>query len=311
MSIYRRPGLKYYWTKFELNGKRIHKSTKTTNLTKALQWEAALRTQMQRVLVGLERDPMKNTTLQEFRLRFLDEIRSFHTDRPETQNFYQRRYDELLAYEGFECPLSEIDEQRIDAFRTWEQSQLSRFGRSYSTVSVNRCLATLKRALRLAYRWQMIDRVPQISLLKGERQKDTVLYRECEQEFLVAAPQTRYTCALLSIDLGLRLKEYLAVRKERIRLSPAPGAPLGYVEVRAFHDPLKSHYSNRDRRGRMSAAGRARIAAAQRARWAKAKQSQASKPMRRLSAATRGKLSRLLKQRWAQGKMRPRAKRAA
>ena len=86
---------------------------------------------------------------------------------------------------------------------------------------MNRCLATLKRALRLAYRWQMIDRVPQISLLKGERQKDTVLYRECEQDFLAAAPQNLYTCALLSIDLGLRLKEYLALRKERIRLSSA------------------------------------------------------------------------------------------
>jgi len=76
MSVYKRLGSKYYWTKFELNGKRIHKSTKTTNLTKALQWEAALRMQMQRVLVGLERDPMKNTTLREFRQRFLDEIRS-------------------------------------------------------------------------------------------------------------------------------------------------------------------------------------------------------------------------------------------
>jgi integrase len=31
------------------------------------QWEAALRTQMQRVLVGLERDPGKNTMLREFR----------------------------------------------------------------------------------------------------------------------------------------------------------------------------------------------------------------------------------------------------
>ncbi len=114
MSVYKRPGTKYYWTKFELNGKRIHKSTKTTNLTKALQWEAALRTQMQRVLVGLERDPMKNTTLREFRQRFLDEIRSLHTDRPDTQDFYERQYDELLAYEGFECPLSEIDEESVD-----------------------------------------------------------------------------------------------------------------------------------------------------------------------------------------------------
>lgn len=34
MSVHKRPGSKYYWTKFELNGKRIHKSTKTTNLTK-------------------------------------------------------------------------------------------------------------------------------------------------------------------------------------------------------------------------------------------------------------------------------------
>jgi integrase len=51
---------------------------------------------------------------------------------------------------------------------------------------------------------------------------------------------------VLSIDLGLCLKECRALRKERIRFSSAPGAPLGYVEVRAFQDPLKSHYSNRD-----------------------------------------------------------------
>src|SRR5207245_574234 len=100
------------------------------------------------------------------------------------QNFYERRYDELLAHDGFERPLSEIDEQTIDAFRTWKQSQISRFGRKFSTASVNRCLATLKRALRLAYRWRMIDRVPQISLLNGEKPKDAVLYRECEHEFL-------------------------------------------------------------------------------------------------------------------------------
>jgi hypothetical protein len=40
MSVYKRRGSKYYWTKFELKRKRIRK---TTNLTNALQWEAALR----------------------------------------------------------------------------------------------------------------------------------------------------------------------------------------------------------------------------------------------------------------------------
>lgn len=43
MSVYKRRGSKCYWAKFELKRKRIHKSTKTTNLTNALQWEAALR----------------------------------------------------------------------------------------------------------------------------------------------------------------------------------------------------------------------------------------------------------------------------
>jgi integrase len=246
MSIYKRPGSKYYWTKFELNGTRFHKSTKATNLHKAVQWEAALRTQMQRVLVGLERDPAKNTTLREFRERFLDEIRSVRSDRRAAHDFYERRYDELLAYDSFEGPLSEIDEQKIDAFRTWKQGLISRFGRKYSTASVNPCLATLKRALRLAYRWRMIERVPQISLLNGEQQKDSLLYSECEQEFLNNSPETLRTYAVLSIDLGLRLKEFRALCTQRIRFSPAPGAPLGYVEVRAFQDPLKSHYSNRD-----------------------------------------------------------------
>jgi len=75
--------------------------------------------------VGLERDPMKDTTLREFRQRFLDEIRSVRSDRRETQDFYERRYDELLVYEGFECALSEIDEESLDAFRTWKQGQIS------------------------------------------------------------------------------------------------------------------------------------------------------------------------------------------
>ena len=37
MSVYKRRGSKYYWTKFELKRKRIHKAPN------ALQWEAALR----------------------------------------------------------------------------------------------------------------------------------------------------------------------------------------------------------------------------------------------------------------------------
>jgi len=90
------------------------------------------------------------------------------------------------------------------------------------------------------------------------------------------------------------------LRAERGRIDRAISAIEGLNSTgrRKVGRPPTVRRATRRRRGRMSAPGRA-------------KQSQASKPVRRMSAAARRKMSRLLKQRWAQGEMKPRAKSAA
>jgi hypothetical protein len=66
-----------------------------------------------------------------------------------------------------------------------------------------------------------------------------------DQAFLNNSLETRQTYAMLSIDLGLRVNEFLALCKQRIPFSPAPGA-LRLGGDQSFQGPLKNHYRNRD-----------------------------------------------------------------
>ena len=64
--------------------------------------------------------------------------------------------------------------------------------RALSVASMNRELATLRRMLRLAQEW-MLDRVPRIRLLRGERQRDFVLSHRLEPQYLDATPHPSRT----------------------------------------------------------------------------------------------------------------------
>jgi hypothetical protein len=55
----------------------------------------------------------------------------------------------------------------LDSYKQRRTRQLSRFGRPMSPASVNRELATLRRLLRLAQEWEVLDRVPRVKLLRG------------------------------------------------------------------------------------------------------------------------------------------------
>jgi hypothetical protein len=57
-----------------------------------------------------------------------------------------------------------------------------------SPASVNRELATLRRLLRLAQEWKVLDRVPRIRLLRGERNREFVLSHRLEPTYLRGMP---------------------------------------------------------------------------------------------------------------------------
>ncbi|MGA2987105.1 MAG: site-specific integrase [Terriglobia bacterium] len=98
-------------------------------------------------------------------------------------------------------------------------------------ATVNRALATLRRALRLAYEWHLIDRVPRIRLLPGEQNREFVLSHSDEEAYLAACPQPLRDIGLVVVDAGLRTSEALKLEWRYVHLEPAPGAKYGYIHI--------------------------------------------------------------------------------
>lgn len=231
MAVFRRPGSRYYHCEFEFRGERIRRSTKATNAREARQIEAALRLEIAKSDVGI-RTRAEVPTLAGFRDRFLSHIQSRSTAKPSTAAFYEEKFSRLTEYSALaNARLDRIDEELIERFIQWRRERVN------AVASVNRCLATLRRALRLAHEWRMIDRVPRIRLLPGERQRDFVLSRDQEAAYLEASTWPLRELATLMLDTGLRIGEALALRWGDIDLSGR-----GYIRIRAG----KSRNARRD-----------------------------------------------------------------
>ena len=110
--------------------------------------------------------------------------------------------------------------------------KLSRYERPLSPASVNRELATLRRLLRLAQEWKVLDRVPRIRLLRGEHQREFVLSHRLEPEYLDAAPQPLRDVALLILESGIRPGE--AANLQVVRRVLAAGRAR---EARLYRNP--------------------------------------------------------------------------
>lgn len=93
-------------------------------------------------------------------------------------------------------------------------------------------LASPRRLLRLAQVWRVMDRVPRIRLLPGERNREFTLSYQQEASYLAMAPQPLKDVAILILDTGLRVGEVLALEWKEIHPEPADGARFGYLHVR-------------------------------------------------------------------------------
>ena len=108
----------------------------------------------------------------------------------------------------------------------------SRF-QQIAPATVNRQLATLRRLLRLAHEWQVINRAPRIRMLPGERNREFGLAHKQENLYLEMAPQPLRDVALLILDTGLQNRRGPGTRMDqrtsgasagrKVRLSPCTG----------------------------------------------------------------------------------------
>src|SRR5580693_1867052 len=224
MAVYKQQESKFWWYKFTWNGQSIRRSTKQTNKRVAEQMEAAHKTGLAKGEVGIvEKQPAP--ALEQFSERFMQAISVRSAEKPRTVAFYQEKLNRLLEYPKMaRATLDAIDEALIEEYVQERRKQVA-------PATVNRQLATLRRALRLAHEWKVIDRLPKIRLLQGERTREFVLSREQEPAYLNAAPQPLKDLALLMLDTGLRDGEALALKWPDIHMKPAPTAKFGYLQV--------------------------------------------------------------------------------
>lgn len=208
MSIYKRGAV--YWYKFMWQGKLVRESTKQGNDKVARQMEAAHRTSLAKGEVGIrERKPMP--TLREFcAKRFEPWAKStFERACPTTWKWYLAGMRAILEYKPFaSLPLNEINGERIAEFVAHRQS----LGLQISYI--NGSVRSLRRILRLAVEWGVLEAAPRIEMLPGEHRRERVITREEEQCYLASAPALVAQIATVLVDTGLRPDECFRLRWE-------------------------------------------------------------------------------------------------
>ncbi len=237
MSVYIPRNRDMYLIDFVYQGKR---TLERTAFTKGQKRDAQNREkELKLAVVKGELCLMKKRaapTLHEFEKRFVASVETRSADKPLTIEFYKSKYSRLLEFTPLaDCPLDRIDEALIESFVQHRRETVS-------PAETNRELATLRKALRLAYTWKVIDRVPTIRLLPGECERTYVLARESEADYLKYSPQPLHDVAVLILDSALRVSEAAGLEWQDTHLEPVNGARRGFIHVRSG----KTKYAKRD-----------------------------------------------------------------
>jgi integrase len=223
-SVYRRGRI--WWYNFEFRGKRYQGSTRLRNQRLAERFVYKLRADLALGLVGLATwkpgPPLK---------KYADQFRGFiaihNKEHPRTIDFYEEKLERLLEFPLLaNARISDIDEKLIETYVQYRN-------RKVGPASINRELATLRRALRVAWKThKLISSVPTFPHLDGEGEREFVLSQDQEKAYLAAADDTLRDFAILSLDTGMRAGEAASLEWPDVHLQPAPGSRLGYIAIR-------------------------------------------------------------------------------
>src|SRR5439155_10674031 len=181
MSIYKRGEV--YWYKFQWKGKLIRESTKQGNDKVARQMEAAHRTSLAKGEVGL-REQKSILTLRSFCTHRVEPWAksTFEKAAPKTWLWYCFGINSVKNSGTLgNLKLNEIGPELIAEFA----SERQRDGLQIS--SINSCLRALRRVLRLAVEWGVVESAPKVKFLSGEHRRERVISASEEAVYLAAA----------------------------------------------------------------------------------------------------------------------------
>src|ERR1700758_3373452 len=236
MRIYRSNSSSFWYYEFVLNGRRYHKSTKMTNEREALKIANAVFTALVKGEAGIG-GPKSVPTLKAFREDFIKVVRAEKPDQPKTVQFYTYSFDSLLKYEALaEARLDGIDDRLVQRFTVWALARNCERDeeRTCSVATVNRWRATLRKALRMARRWKLIQAVPEISRLKGERERSFVFTEALRKKYQDLAPEPLNSFIQFSCEIGICEGEIIDLVKADVHMTDKADewGHYGYLQIR-------------------------------------------------------------------------------
>lgn len=136
---------------------------------------------------------------------------TFEKSCPKNWTWYRTGIRALTAYK----PLAgaRLDEIRGEVASEFASHRL-REGMQVSTA--NNSLRILRRILNLAVEWNVLDSVPKIKTLSGERRRERVITSEEEARYLAATPEPLASIASVLADTGMRPEECFRLRWEDV-----------------------------------------------------------------------------------------------
>jgi integrase len=195
MTTYKRGS--FYWYKFMWNGKLLCESTKQGNDKIARKMEAAHRTRLAEGLVGI-REKKIATTLADFLVK---RIEPWAKVRPSWLWFRSGIRPLLKSKHIAGLRLDEITSETIAGYAARRQ------GDGLQVGSINRELRVLRRVLRLAVEWRMLEKAPKVQMHGEERRRERVVGDDEFARYLNCGSPLLSAVAIVLNDTGLRPDE--------------------------------------------------------------------------------------------------------
>lgn len=211
--IYKRG--RYYWAKFHFKGRVIRESTECTSAKDARSIEGKIRAELARGNWGILEKKAAPILADFLKKDFRPFIETSFAKKPKSLDYYLFGIKMILK--------SGLAGLRLDKLTGQQAAQFAARYSTFSPSTVNCGLRTLRRAVHLAFEWGTIEKLPKITLAKGERQRERILADEEATRYLEACRQPWHDAATLILGSGLRPGEVYKLRWERVVLNGQGG----------------------------------------------------------------------------------------
>jgi integrase len=189
MSLYHRKDSPYYWLKLTVNGRKIERSTGTTDKAKAQEYHDKLKSEMwEQSRLGVKPKRYWWEAVE----RWLQEKSDKRTHQDDIAKL--RWLDTYLS----DMTLDEINLSKVDEIRSAKLKEASK-------PTVNRYLALVRSILiKTRDEWEWIDKVPKIKLYQEPRGRERSLTPDMASRLLQELPEHQKDIVLFALMTGLR-----------------------------------------------------------------------------------------------------------